>query len=77
MAVTTGRKPASGELEQLRAELAETRAALQCVARIAAQSVAKSGRGPWTDFSKLLREQFAASPADVELFLEIIAGRKP
>jgi len=67
----------AGEIEQLRAELAGTRAALQAVARVTAQTVAKEARGNWTDFTRLLMEQFSISHEDAQLFLEILAGRKP
>lgn len=70
-------KPAAAELDELRAELAETRAALQVTARVAANVAARSARGPWTDFGKLLLEQFSVSHTDAALFGEIIAGRKP
>jgi hypothetical protein len=78
MAVTTRAKDtASTELEQLRAEIAGLRAALQTTARIAAQATAKAATGPWTDYAKLLQGQFSVSPADVELFLAILRGDKP
>lgn len=81
-AITSRRKPASGDaeqphIEQLRAELAETRAALRLTARIAAQAAAKCGHGQWTDFGKLLTEQFAISHEDATAFLAILSGDKP
>lgn len=71
------RKPAGAELEQLRAELAETRAALQVVARVAANVAAKCAPVRWTDFQRLLTDQYGVTHADAELFREILAGRKP
>lgn len=59
------------------AELAELRAALQATSRIVANVAAKSARAPWTDFRQLLRDQYSTSPADVETFMDVLAGRKP
>jgi len=75
--VTTRRKPASDDLGQLRGELAELKAALQVVARVTANVAAKAGHGPWTDFQKLLTDQYGVAHADAEVFLAILTGRTP
>jgi hypothetical protein len=77
MAATTRTRDSAEELEQLRAELASFRAALQTVARVTAQTAASGARGQWTDFGKLLQQQYSIQPADVELFLAILRGDKP
>lgn len=77
MAITTRRKPAPGDIEQLRAELAEIKAALQAAARVTANVAARNATVRWTDFRLLLRDQYSATPGDIELFMDILAGRKP
>jgi predicted P-loop ATPase len=83
MNATTRRRAASGdidelaELAELRAEIAKLRAAQQTVARVTANVAAQNARGPWTDFKKLLSGQYNITPADLELFTDILAGRKP
>ena len=59
------------------AELAELRAALQAVARVTANVAARAARTQWTDFQRLLTDQYGVTHADAELFREILAGRKP
>lgn len=56
---------------------AELRAAIQAVARVTANVAAKAAQTRWTDFRQLLRDQYGTSPADVETFMDILAGRKP
>jgi hypothetical protein len=73
--VATSAKP--GDVEQLRDQLAEARAALQAVARVTANVAAHSARSRWDDFGQLLRDQYSATPGDVATFLEILAGRRP
>lgn len=58
-------------------EIAELRATIQAVARVTANVAAQSAKIRWTDFRQLLRDQYGTSPADVETFMEILAGRKP
>lgn len=72
MATATKAAPAADE-----ATAAELRAAIQAVARVTANVAAQAAKIHWTDFRQLLRDQYGTSPADVETFMEIIAGRKP
>jgi hypothetical protein len=58
-------------------ELAEVKAALQAIARVTANVAARVNRTPWTDFQRLLTDQYGVTHADAELFREILAGRKP
>jgi len=74
MAITTrGKRQDAPDVD----ENAEIKAAIQTVARFAANVAAQAARGPWTDFRQLHREQYNGTPEDIERLAEILAGRKP
>lgn len=76
MATATRQSKPSGT-EQQPDDLADLRAAIQAVARVTANVAAQGARNNWTDFRQLLRDQYGTSPADVETFMDVLAGLKP
>lgn len=80
-AITTRRRTASGDVEQLAERVDRLEKALverdRVIARFAANVAAVRARAGWTDFKQLHRDQYNGTPADIELLADILAGRKP